>query len=218
MGIGMGMGASLGSAVVCQLPGLCADLLAGSQLPVSVAVPLQAESDWAFIWDNRETLLLGTGVTILLTVASILLGFLLGLPAGALEAYGDGWGQAAVSAAGVVLRATPIVVLIVLFFFGLPIPSQLGAFPGLDIELNAFLTATLALGLRSAAYQSQVFRGTIQSVSEGQLEAARSIGLSGRSAVLYVVLPQRSGGRSPDFKRVYDCPQRHECRVRNWAR
>lgn len=107
---------SLDLAVVCQLLSLCADLLAGSQLPVSVSVLLQAERDWAFIWDNHEILLLRTGVTIPLTVASIPLGVLLGLPAGAIEAYSDGWGQAAVSAAGAGLQAMPIVVLIVLFF------------------------------------------------------------------------------------------------------
>lgn len=164
---------------------------------------IQPDSDWAFVLDNWRTLLFGTVVTVSLTLSSIVVGFLLGLPVGTLEAYGDGWTYAVVSATGVVLRATPIVVLIVLFFFGLPIPRQLGEIPGLGVQLNAFLASTLALGLRSAAYQSQVFRGTIQSVSEGQLEAARSIGLSSRAAVLYVVLPQALRRSVPGFQNEF---------------
>lgn len=165
--------------------------------------PLQTGGDWTFVWENRRFLLLGTAVTVLLTLASVGLGFLLGLPAGAIEAYGEGRLQSVVSAVGVALRGTPIVVLIVLFFFGLPIPRQLGSIPVLDVRLSGFLAATLALGLRSAAYQSQVFRGTIQSVGEGQLEAARSLGLSKPAAIRHVVLPQALRRSVPGFQNEF---------------
>ena len=158
--------------------------------------------DWAFVFGSWEQLLLGTVVTILLTATSLTLGFLAGFPAGAIEVYGSGWVREIVSTAGVLLRGTPIVVLIVLFFFGLPIPS-LGSIPVLDIRLSAFVAATLALGLRSGAYQSQVFRGAIQSISSGQMEAARSVGLSRRQAIRHVIFPQAVRRSIPGFQNEF---------------
>ena len=165
------------------------------------AVALQA-GDWAFVAGNADVLLLGAVVTVLLTATSLLLGFLAGFPAGTIEVYGSGWLESGVATAGVVLRGTPIVVLIVLFYFGLPIP-RLGSIPGLDVRLSSFLAATLALGLRSAAYQSQVFRGAIQSIDEGQMEAARSVGLTRYGAIRHVVFPQAIRRSIPGFQNEF---------------
>jgi len=162
---------------------------------------LQA-TDWGFILANWDTLALGVVVTVLLTAASLTLGFALGFPAGTIEVYGEGLVADAVSTAGVLLRGTPIVVLIVLFFFGLPIP-RLGTVPVVDMKLNAFVAATLALGLRSAAYQGQVFRGSIQSISDGQLEAARSVGMTKLQAIQHVVFPQAVRRSLPGFQNEF---------------
>lgn len=159
-------------------------------------------TDWEFILSNWRFLLLGTIVTVLLTLTSLTLGFLAGFPAGAIEVYGSGRLRSAVATVGVVLRGTPIVVLIVLFFFGLPIPN-LGTVPVLDIQLKAFVAATLALGLRSAAYQGQVFRGAIQSISEGQMEAAQSVGMSKRQAIRHVIFPQAVRRSLPGFQNEF---------------
>ena len=69
----------------------------------------------------------------------------------------------------------------VVLFFGLP---QFG------IMLPAFLCGVLGLGIYSGAYVSEIVRGAIQSIDRGQMEAARSIGLSSRQAMLNVILPQ----------------------------
>ncbi|MEF8826205.1 MAG: amino acid ABC transporter permease [Halapricum sp.] len=164
-------------------------------------IALQA-GDWAFIASNWQYLLEGTVVTILLTITSLSLGFLAGFPAGAIEVYGTGRFREAVSTVGVLLRGTPIVVLIVLLHFGLPIP-RFGSLPGLDIQLTAFLSATLALGLRSGAYQSQVFRGAIQSIGEGQIEAARSVGMNKRQAIRHVIFPQALRRSIPGFQNEF---------------
>ncbi|WP_123539373.1 amino acid ABC transporter permease [Halosimplex salinum] len=163
--------------------------------------PLQT-GDWAFVVGNWEVLLLGTLVTVLLTATSLALGFLAGFPAGTVEVYGTGRLRDAVSTAGVLLRGTPVVVLIVLFFFGLPIPRLL-TLPVLDVRLDVFLAATLALGFRSAAYQSQVFRGAIQSIDEGQLAAARSVGMTQRQAIRHVVFPQAVRRSIPGFQNEF---------------
>ena len=163
---------------------------------------LLAASDWQFVAANWQFLLLGTVVTVLLTISSLTLGFLLGFPAGAIEVYGDGWLNEVVSTVGVILRGTPIVVLIVLFFFALPIP-RLGSVPILGIQMNAFLAATLALGLRSAAYQGQVFRGAIQSIPDGQMEAARSVGMQKVQAIRHVIFPQAVRRSLPGFQNEF---------------
>ncbi len=147
-------------------------------------------SDLAFVFDNVPYLLGGTVLTVALTAASILLGLLVGFPAGTVEVYGGRYASGAVETAGVVLRGTPIVVILLFAYFGTPIES-------------AFLAAVLGLGLRSAAYQSQIFRGAIQSVDEGQMEAARAVGMSRLRAIRHVVVPQALRRSIPGFQNEF---------------
>ena len=151
---------------------------------------LQA-GDWAFVLDNLDYLLTGAGVTVGLTLVALVVGFLLGFPAGALEVYGDGLLARVVSTSGVLLRGTPIVVIMLVLFFVV------------SISQSAFVTAAVGLGLRSAAYQSQIFRGALQSVDEGQLEAARAIGMSRFEAIRHVVVPQALRRSMPGFQNEF---------------
>ena len=80
-----------------------------------------------------------------------------------------------------IFRSIPALVLLFLFYFG---PPRFGA------DISGFLAATLALGFRSSAYQSQIFRGAIQSIPAGQMMAARSIGMSRIRAIFTIILPQ----------------------------
>ncbi|WP_276272570.1 amino acid ABC transporter permease [Haloarcula litorea] len=147
--------------------------------------------DWAFVLSNFDYLLEGLAITVGLTLTSLSLGFLVGFPAGALEVYGDGYFQRAVRTAGVVLRGTPIVVILLVLFFVVSIPG------------SAFVAATVGLGLRSAAYQSQIFRGALQSVDDGQMEAARAVGMSRLQAIRHVVVPQALRRSMPGFQNEF---------------
>jgi polar amino acid transport system permease protein len=62
--------------------------------------------------------------------------------------------------------------------------------PSWGISLSPFVAGILALGLNTAAYQAEYFRGAIQAIKAGQMMAARSIGLSLPQAIRYVILPQ----------------------------
>ncbi|MFB6097099.1 MAG: amino acid ABC transporter permease [Haloferacaceae archaeon] len=184
------LAASLASPLSVAVPGA-----AGGGLPLA---PLQTTlSDWDFVLANAPYLLWGTVLTVGLTIASVLLGFALGFPAGATEVYGGGWSRRLVGVVGTVLRGTPIVVILIIMYFVFPTP---------DIDLlvvevsGAFLAGVLGLGLRSAAYQSQIFRGAIQSVSRGQMEAARSIGMTRLEAIRYVIVPQALRRSVPGFQ------------------
>jgi len=62
--------------------------------------------------------------------------------------------------------------------------------PGLGITLSRMLSAFLALGLNSGAYQAEYLRGAVLAIGEGQMMAGRSIGMSRMATVRYVILPQ----------------------------
>lgn len=80
-----------------------------------------------------------------------------------------------------VIRGTPFVVQLFFLYFGLP---QLG------LQLPPMVAGVLALGLYSGSYVTEIFRGAVQSVDRGQIEAARSCGMSHASAMRHVVVPQ----------------------------
>lgn len=80
-----------------------------------------------------------------------------------------------------VVRGIPLIVLLSVVYYGLP---------ALGITLEGFPAAVLALGLYSAAYTSEIVRGGLNSVPTGQIEAARSLGLSRGQAIQTVILPQ----------------------------
>ncbi|GAB3678048.1 amino acid ABC transporter permease [Halopiger thermotolerans] len=188
-------------------------------LPTEEQVARRFGEDWGFVYRNAPYLLGGAVITVALTLTSLLLGFLAGFPAGAIETYGDGYSRAFVRKFGVLLRGTPILVIMLITFFVLPIEIAIGALEwtlrAIDLVLgptpfaaptdvpNAFFAATLALGLRSAAYQSQIFRGALQSIDEGQMEAARSIGMSRLEAIRYVIVPQALRRSVPGFQNEF---------------
>ncbi|RKT87282.1 arginine/lysine/histidine/glutamine transport system substrate-binding and permease protein [Saccharopolyspora antimicrobica] len=80
-----------------------------------------------------------------------------------------------------VIRGTPFVVQLFFIYFGLP---QLG------LQLPPMAAGIIALGLYSGSYVTEIFRGAVQSVDRGQLEASRSCGMSHASAMRHVIIPQ----------------------------
>ena len=81
-----------------------------------------------------------------------------------------------------VVRAVPILVLILWVYYGLP---QLTG-----LTLNVFWAGVFALALSDSAFQAEIFRGGIQSIGRGQYEAAQSISLNYRDTMRFVILPQ----------------------------
>jgi len=87
-------------------------------------------------------------------------------------------------------RAFPPLVLLVLLFAGLPF---------MGLELGGFACVAVAFMLNNSAYYGEILRAGIDSVPNGQIEAARSTGLSGGQAMVYVVLPQAIRNVLPDL-------------------
>lgn len=125
-------------------------------------------------------LLRGLWIGIQLLAALLALGFVLGLTLSVMSVYGH-WTLRLFSVAFErVFRGIPEIVLLLLFFYGV----------GELIPLSPFVAAVIALGLRSTAYQAQIFRGAIQSVSGGEVMAARALGMSRLGTIRHIVLPQ----------------------------
>jgi polar amino acid transport system permease protein len=134
-----------------------------------------------FIERTLPVLWQGTLITLQLASVSLLLGIALGLPLGVLRVYGAGWVQQLVSLYVLIFQGTPLLVQLFIIYYGLP---QLGW------TLDRFPAAYVALGLHSAAYQAEYLRGALQSVSEGQMTAARAIGMTKLQAITSIILPQ----------------------------
>ena len=80
-----------------------------------------------------------------------------------------------------VVRGTPLFLQIYIAFFGLPLAG---------IQIPTFPLGVIVLAMNSSAYLCEIFRAGIQSISKGQFEAARSLGMNGAQTMLFVIIPQ----------------------------
>lgn len=135
--------------------------------------------------DKLIFILGGLPTTLAISILSFLLGFVIGLPLAFMRTYGSKSFQILVDGYEKVLRGVPEIVIMLFLYFGV------GGIPVLGQPFNnAFFAVTFALGLRSGANQSQVFRGAISGIGEEQMLSARSLGLSRLQAITYVIAPQ----------------------------
>ena len=138
-------------------------------------------------WQSLPTLLNGALVTLQLAFISGLLGLISGSLMGIIRlstikplrflarAYID------------FFRGTPLLVQIFMIYFGLPAIFQE---IGFNLTLNRFIAGVVALSLNSAAYIAEIVRGGIESIENGQTEAAKSLGLNSLQTMTYVIFPQ----------------------------
>ncbi|MBK3562969.1 amino acid ABC transporter permease [Streptomyces sp. MBT62] len=138
--------------------------------------------DWSVIWSNRELYVSGLWATVLLSIAAIATGTLLGLLVAAvrtsripvLAQLARGYLE--------VFRGTPLLIQMLFLYFG-------AAYLGL-VGITVFGAALLALTLYQGAYIAEIFRAGIEAVPRGQWEAARVLGLPRVQTFFNVVLPQ----------------------------
>jgi polar amino acid transport system permease protein len=147
------------------------------------------------IYQSLPYLLKGSIVTLKLIGGALGLGFIIGIPMAIGQVYGNKYIAGLISFYVWFFRGIPVLVLLFLFYFGL--------FMFLGFNLTALTAAILVLGLRSAAYQSQIFRGSIQSIGEGQMLAARSLGMSKIQAIWNIILPQTLRISIPGWSNEY---------------
>lgn len=147
------------------------------------------------IYQALPFLLQGILTTLGLVLNALLLGFVIGVPLSIGQVYGSPMTKRLVNIYVWFFRGLPILVLLFLFYYGL--------FTLIGLNLSAFVSAVLVLGLRSSAYQSQIFRGSIQSLGQGQLMAAQSLGMSKGMAIWNIILPQALRISIPGWSNEY---------------
>jgi polar amino acid transport system permease protein len=129
---------------------------------------------------NLDLLGAGIGLTMLLSVASITTGMVLGIAVAASRMSRIAILRLIATTYVEIVRNTPILVQLLLLYFGLP---ELG------VRLSAVQATVVALSFNNGAYLGEIIRGGLQSVSRGQLEAAAAIGLSQRTTFFQILLP-----------------------------
>lgn len=143
--------------------------------------------DFDLVTRSFPLLLLGAGVTIQITALSVGFGLVIGVFMG-MARLSKLWMIRSFAAVYVdFIRGTPLLVQIFLIYFALPII--------IGQRIDPFVAAITACSVNSGAYVAEIFRGGIQSIDKGQMEAGRSLGMTWWQTMRFIVLPQA-------FKRV----------------
>ena len=143
------------------------------------------------VWRNLGYLLSGVEVTLLVTLAALSSGMVLGLLIALARMSSRRWLQVPAIAYIELFRNTPALIQLMWVYYCLPILTGL--------EMNAATSATLALAVNGAAYIAEIIRGGIQSIDRGQVEAARTLGMSYPQTMRKIVLPQAFRRMIPPF-------------------
>ena len=133
-------------------------------------------------------LLSAMGQTLLLALCGLFFGCILGVIFG-LASVVDNKVSRAISAVYVnVIRGVPMIVLAFFVFYG--VPYGLRTILGISTTLSSLQAGTICLALNCGAYMSEIIRAGIEAIDPGQMEAARSLGLTYWRSMFRVVLPQ----------------------------
>lgn len=141
---------------------------------------------WDLIYTYSPLFFPAIIITLQLTVLSILLGIILGLIAAFAKIASNKWINRIADIYITVIRGTPLIVQLSFIYFALP---------GIGIDLTAFTSGVIGLGIHNGAYIAEIIRGGIQSINIGQTEAGRSLGLTYGQTMKRITLPQA-------FKRI----------------
>ena len=131
--------------------------------------------------ESFPLLMKGLGVTLFLTLIAMMLGTILGVFLALGKIYGNKYIRWFTTGFISILRGTPLLAQLFILYFGLP---------PYGIKLSAITVALIGFTINSGAYQAEYLRGSIQSISAGQIKSAYSIGMTKWQGIFHIVLPQ----------------------------
>jgi glutamine transport system permease protein len=132
--------------------------------------------------DSFPSLVSGLWVTIEIAVISLILAVILGIVLGIFSISTSKILKSISAVYIYIIRGTPLMIQALFLFFGVG--------QALNIRFDPMVAAIITLTVNATAYMAEIFRGGIQAVDNGQMEAARSLGLSYSKAMTKVILPQ----------------------------
>jgi len=147
------------------------------------------------LWEATPFILEGAWITTVAVVGAMVLGLCIGIPLAIAQVYGGRLLRRIASLYVWFFRGIPILVLLFLFYFGL--------FSWIGLNLSALTATVLVLGMTSGAYQSQIFRGSILALPQGQLRAALALGMSEAMAIRTIIVPQALRLSIPGWSNEY---------------
>jgi len=119
-------------------------------------------------------------ITIVLSCLSMAMAVVFGVAVASGRVYGGPVVRGALTAYVELTRGTPVLLQLFVLYYGL----------ASVVRLPAFVAALIGLGLNYAAYESEIYRGALQAVPIGQLEAARTLGFTDRQTLVLIRGPQ----------------------------
>lgn len=137
--------------------------------------------DWSIVAYAFPHLVRGVVVTVQISLLALVAGAVLGIACGLLSVSGSKVLSTPVAVYVYFVRGTPVLVQIFLVYFALPV---------VGIDISPFWGGVVALTFNAGGYISEIVRAGIQSVDEGQSEAAKSIGMRKYQTLFHVLLPQ----------------------------
>jgi len=149
--------------------------------PNPILFPMGYQLDPSVVIKHLPLFLKGVFLTVEISFFAIVIGLLIGILAAVARTSRFKILNFIAAAYVEVFRNTPLLIQIFIIFFGLP---------GIGIKLSPYISGLTALVLYVGAYNTEVIRSGLEAVPRGQMEAAKSLGLTGVQAFLYIVLPQ----------------------------
>ncbi len=153
-----------------------------------------------------DELFYATLMTIAVSITAMFIGFLFALIFTPLKLSKNKFLNFIANSYTTIIRGVPELLVIYLFFFGgTGAVMFVGSIFGYNeyIEINAFITGAFAIGIISGAYSTEVFRGAIQSIDNGQFEAANVLGLNKFGKFFKIILPQTLRLAIPNLSNVW---------------
>ncbi|MGB4587912.1 MAG: amino acid ABC transporter permease [Clostridiaceae bacterium] len=136
--------------------------------------------DWSVVTQNLSLFLEGAALSLKISVLSLLISIPIGIGFGLLRVSKNKLLSAIAAVYVEVIRGVPLLVLLIWIYF------VMGQF----FKLGSYWSAVLGLAIFSGAFIAEIVRSGIQSVPKGQMEAARSSGMSYMQAMRLIILPQ----------------------------
>ena len=161
-------------------PRLYARLIGGNSDAAAPTEAVEELSTWEAARLYFPALLNAAVITLVLSCLSMVLAVIIGIGIASGRVYGPRPIQIALTTWVEIIRGTPLLLQLFVLYFGL----------ATVVQLPAFLAALIGLGLNYAAYESEIYRGALEAVPRGQLDAARTLGFTNRQTLALIRGPQ----------------------------
>ena len=143
--------------------------------------------------DNIVFMLKSAGYSVIIAVVALIFGTIIGIIGAMCKISGSRLLRGIASVYVEIIRGTPMLLQILMFFLGFP--TLVRMITGVGFSPNPYIIGTIAISINSGAYSTELIRSGIQSIDKGQWEAGKSLGMSHGMIMKRIILPQ-------SFKRI----------------